>query len=311
MIAGLVAGLLGITAFLVNEAMVMVPEGFVGVKFRGGALQPGTISPGLFMKTPVIDVIEMVQVTTQTDAVHNIPCGTSGGVMVTIENIEVVNMLQRSHVENTVRDYGVGYDKIWIFDKIHHEMNQFCSTHTLHEVYIDKFAQLDEMLAAALQEDCDKHNTGIKVIAVRVTKPTIPRKIRQTFEALEETKQAMLLNEEQRKLLEVENRVAMLKAKGEAERNSAVALVKYDQLIMEERKKAEISSINNQIHMDKEKSVADAVAYALETRGKAEQAMLTEAKLRETLYKSIANNTKVYFGDSIPKMWAPFLDMDK
>ena len=65
------------------------------------------------MKTP-IDMIEMVQVATQTDVVRNISCGTSGGVMVTIENIEVVNMLQRSHVETTVKDYGVGYDKIWI-----------------------------------------------------------------------------------------------------------------------------------------------------------------------------------------------------
>ena len=143
-------------------------------------------------------------------------------------------------------------------------MNQFCSTHTLHEVYIDKFAQLDAMLATSL---CDKHNTGINVIAVRVTKPTIPHKIRETFEALEETRQTLLLNEERRKLLEVEKRVAML----EAGREGLEASVKYDQLIEEERKKAEIASINNQILTDKEKSIADAVAYVLETRDKSKQ----------------------------------------
>ena len=278
--AGLAASLLVIAAFLVYDSVVMVPEGFVGVAFRGGALQVGTIPPGVSMKTPIIDVIEMVQVTTQTDVVRNISCGTSGGVMVTIENIEVVNMLQRSHVETTVKDYGVGYDKIWISDKIHRTMNLFCSTHTLHEVYIDKFAQLDAMLATSLQEDCDKHNTGINVIAVRVTKPTIPHKIRETFEALEETRQTLLLNEERRKLLEVEKRVAML----EAGREGLEASVKYDQLIEEERKKAEISSINNQILIDKEKSVADAEAYVLETRSKANQSR-AESERAATLAK--------------------------
>ena len=31
----------------------------------------------------------------------------------------------------------VHYDKVWIFDKIHHEINQFCSKHSLQEVCID------------------------------------------------------------------------------------------------------------------------------------------------------------------------------
>ncbi len=38
-----------------------------------------------------------------------------------------------------MKEYGVYYDRLWIYDKIHHEINQFCSRHTLQEVYIDKF----------------------------------------------------------------------------------------------------------------------------------------------------------------------------
>jgi hypothetical protein len=30
-------------------------------------------------------------------------------------------------------------DKTWIYDKIDHEINQFCTSHSLQEVYIDKF----------------------------------------------------------------------------------------------------------------------------------------------------------------------------
>ena len=43
---------------------------------------------------------------------------------------------------NIVKDYTVDYDKVLIFDKVHHELNQFCSQHSLQEVYIDKFDQV-------------------------------------------------------------------------------------------------------------------------------------------------------------------------
>lgn len=36
------------------------------------------------------------QVTLQTDEVKNVPCGTSGGVMIYFDRIEVVNILNAS-----------------------------------------------------------------------------------------------------------------------------------------------------------------------------------------------------------------------
>ena len=38
-----------------------------------------------------------------------------------------------------VKNYTVDYDRPLIFNKVHHEVNQFCSSHTLQEVYIDLF----------------------------------------------------------------------------------------------------------------------------------------------------------------------------
>jgi hypothetical protein len=40
----------------------------------------------------------------------------------------------------------VNYDKTWIYDRIHHSVNQFCSRHTLQEVYIDLFDTIDDQL---------------------------------------------------------------------------------------------------------------------------------------------------------------------
>lgn len=105
---------------------------------------------------------------------ENIPCGTSGGVLVVFEKIEVVNKLQREFVVSTVKNYTGNYDKTWIYDRIHHEINQYCSQHTLHEIYIDKFEQLDEELQVRLQEVLKNWVPGLQILAIRITKPKIP-----------------------------------------------------------------------------------------------------------------------------------------
>ena len=46
---------------------------------------------------------------------------------------------------DTLLNYGVDYDNAWIYDKIHHEINQFCSSHSLQQVYIDIFDQVLEL----------------------------------------------------------------------------------------------------------------------------------------------------------------------
>ena len=62
-----------------------------------------------------------------------------------------MNRLRKEHVLDIIREYGEDYDHIWIYSKIHHEMNQLCSKSTLQEIYIDKFDEIDEILQAALQ----------------------------------------------------------------------------------------------------------------------------------------------------------------
>ena len=44
-------------------------------------------------------------------------------------------------VYDIVKSYTADYDKALIFNKVHHELNQFCSVHTLQEVYINLFGE--------------------------------------------------------------------------------------------------------------------------------------------------------------------------
>jgi len=121
----------------------------------------------------------------QTDKVRDIPCGTAGGVMIYFDSIEVVNRLKKEYVFDTIKNYTVNYDKTWIFDKIHHEINQFCSKHSLQEVYITMFETLDESLQSALVNDINKWAPGLEIIAIRVTKPKIPKNIQEHYEEME------------------------------------------------------------------------------------------------------------------------------
>ena len=50
-------------------------------------------------------------------------------------------------MHDIIKDFGPEYDKLWIFSKIHHEMNQLCSKSTLQEIYVDKFDQVEQPCA--------------------------------------------------------------------------------------------------------------------------------------------------------------------
>jgi len=75
-----------------------VHEGHVGVYWRGGALLSEVTSPGFHFKIPVLTAMAEIQVSVQTDAVTQIPCGTSGGVLIHFGKVEVVNRLAQDLV---------------------------------------------------------------------------------------------------------------------------------------------------------------------------------------------------------------------
>merc|ERR1712159_128332 len=141
---------------------------------------------------------------------------------ISFERIEVVNQLKAEYVHATIKNYTVDYDKTWIYDKIHHEINQFCSAHSLQEVYITKFDTLDESLRDALQRDIDQWAPGIKIIAIRVTKPRIPEKIRQNYESVEAEATKVKVAAQTQILVEKEAETERKRAISEAEKHAAV-----------------------------------------------------------------------------------------
>lgn len=256
--------------------------------------------PGLHWKTPIIVTHAEVQTTVQTDSVSNIPCGTSGGVMVTFAKVEVVNRLKIDLARETVANYSVHYDKLWIFDKVHHEINQFCSKHTLHEVSITLFDQLDEQLANSLKNDCSIHAPGIDIIAVRMTKPSVPDNIRVEFEKREAAIAALQVAEQRRLVEAAQADTEAQKKRIEAQRDADVAAINSKMEVAQQEAEQKKEAIRDEMHKSHERALADAEAYTTEKRAKANQALLSPQYLELKRYENIAANTKIYFGSKIP-----------
>lgn len=260
-------------------------------------------TPGFHMMLPFVTSVRNIQTTLQTDEVKNVPCGTSGGVMIYFDRIEVVNVLQPGAVFEIVKNFTADYDKPLIFDKVHHELNQFCSAHNLQEVYIEKFDQIDENLKASLQNDLTQMAPGIKVMSVRVTKPKIPESIRKNYELMEAEKTKLMISTQRQKVIEKDAETERKKAVIEAEKESMVAKIKYDQNILEKESQQKISHITDQVHLAREKSVTDAEFYKVQKQAEANRLLLTSEYLELKRIEAMANNNKVYFGPDIPNMF--------
>merc|ERR1719290_564589 len=240
------------------------------------------------MMLPFITSYRSIQTTLQTDEVKNVPCGTSGGVMIYFDRIEVVNVLQPTAVYDIVKNYTADYDKPLIFDKVHHELNQFCSGHNLQEVYIELFDQIDENLKSAIQLDLTEMAPGLKVHSVRVTKPKIPEAIRKNYELMEGEKTKLLISTQRQKVVEKE---------------AEVARIHYERKINEKESLQKMEMIDDSIHLAKEKSRTDAEFYKIQKQAEANNLLLTKEYLELKRIEAMSSNNKVYFGPDIPNMF--------
>jgi len=301
--------ILGLAGFIfammtTYSGMHRVPEGHVAVYWRGGALLNRTAGPGFHVKAPLLEQVAFVQTTVQTDKVTNIPCGTSGGTVINFERIEVVNQLHHSMVHETVKNYTTEYDRTWIYDKIHHEINQICSRSSLEEMYISKFDSLDETLRDALQRDIDVYAPGIKIIAIRVTKPTIPPSIQANYEAIESERTKLQVAEQTQRLIERQAETERKKALIEAQKQAEVAAMELERELKRKQNQQKLADIANEMTTARSRADADAELYRAQKEAEANRARLTPEFLQLEAVRALANNTKVFWGDKLPSLYA-------
>uniref|UniRef100_A0A8C4R7P3 ER lipid raft associated 1 n=1 Tax=Eptatretus burgeri TaxID=7764 RepID=A0A8C4R7P3_EPTBU len=332
----------GLALALLISSLHRIEEGHVSVYYRGGALLQQTAGPGYHLMLPLFTSYRSVQTTLQTDEVKNVPCGTrygevylfprtflliaslvqvgshfivlhrlpllnpSGGVMIYFDRIEVVNLLAAWSVYDVVKNYTADYDKTLIFNKVHHELNQFCSAHSLQEVYIELFDQIDENLKLTIQKDLIVMAPGLHIQAVRVTKPKIPEAIRRNYELMEGEKTKLLIAVQRQKVVEKEADTERKKSVIEAEMVAQISRIQYEQRVLEKETERKISELEDGAYLARQKTKADAEFYMAKQIAEANMIKLTPEFLQFMKLKSLSGVSKIYFGSSIPQM---LLDM--
>jgi len=86
-----------------------VKEGEIVLIKQFGVLKKDIIEPGIHFRIPIYQEILRINLMIQTDIVEKVPCGTSNGLLVIFEKIEVVNRLEKRHVYKTVLNYTEAY----------------------------------------------------------------------------------------------------------------------------------------------------------------------------------------------------------
>merc|ERR1711862_149657 len=108
------------------------------------------------------------------------------------------------------------------------------------------------------------------------TKPKIPEAIRKNYELMESEKTKLLMGTQRQRVIEKDAETERKKAVIEAEKEAQVAKIKYEQNILEKESMQKMEKINDEVHLAKEKSKADAEFYKVQKSAEANMLLLTK-----------------------------------
>jgi regulator of protease activity HflC (stomatin/prohibitin superfamily) len=279
-----------------------VKEGYVGLYKTLGVLQPELSEPGFHLRIPFYEEFIEMKVSIQTDVVTNIPCGTSNGTLVYFDKVEVVNKLRKEFAFETVRNYTEDYEKFWITDKLHHEINQFCSKHSLQEIYIDIFDQLDEELIDSLGKDLQKWAPGIELLSIRVTKPNIPDRIKRNFEDMEKLKIDFFIAAEKEKVRLEEELTKQKQQVIKAESNLEVKKIDLRKMIDKKQNDLRMGVIEGEMIFDRAKTHIETEFMAATEEADSYPILFTDQYMSFLATDALTSNATFLLGTQIPNI---------
>ena len=169
-------------------------------------------------------------------------------------------------------------------------------------MYIDKFSSLDERLTEELQAECDKWQTGIEIIAARVTKPRVSDRIMRNYELLEVEKANVRTGIVRQKLLEKQAETEQIKAQIEARKVSDVSRIASQKALLEKQTQKTIEAVEDQMFADRQAKKAEAEFYSQKRKAEANLLRLTPAYMNQKLHAAVAQTSKTYFGKSVTSL---------
>lgn len=275
LVTSIITVLFGLSIYSVNE-------GDVGICYKLGSLTNETCESGIHVKMPwPIAKISHVNIRPQTDQINGVFCGTSDGLNLIFENVDVGNTLLRQNVIRTIRKYGEDYDKYLVKDKIRHQTQVICANMTSNEVFNTRFDEIDDLLQDFLVQVNAELDSGLLIDFVRLSKPMIPEAIRKNYEKLAEEKTILKVEAEKQERLKKEAETKQIVQTKELE-------LKLYKSQMEFQIEFEKSQSQNEIQL--QKMISEEEQSKVENRMKE-----TKSKIDEEIMKSEARGlTELY-----------------
>jgi hypothetical protein len=120
---------------------------------------------------------------------------------------------------------------------------------------------------------------------------------------MEQEKTQYMITTAHQQVVEKEAETDRRRAVIEAEKLAQVARIQYEQKILGKESEKRIAEIEAEMHLARERSMADANKYKSDTEAESNKQKLTPEFLKLSMYKALAQNTKIYFGNSIPNIF--------
>jgi len=260
-------------------------------------------SPGLHLLPLPRPLSRAIHVKTalDVDKVSMIKVGAQDGTELTFEQIEIGNKPKApSDIISLVDRYGEDWERTVLYDQVHYIMSTVCARMTSHEIAIEKFDTLDDLLREELQKIQRDWETSVEILSVRVYKPTLPRVLAEAYAAQAEQKAHYKVEIERNVKIKQENLNKMEKASGDYERAKA-----------EHANQIQMNKAAHDNEMTMQREIAEMEANASKMRAEANQLLHTSEFLELKKYEAMLTNTKqIITGDAASALFAKIIGSD-
>lgn len=241
-----------------------------------------------------------VKTALDVDKVTGIKVGAKDGTELVFESIEIGNKPKTpDKIISLVDRFGEDWERTILYDQVHYIMSTICSRMTSHEIAIEKFDQLDDLLAEGLRKIQADWDTSVEIISVRVYKPTLPMGLQSAYAAQAEQKAQHKVEIERNAKIKQENLNKMEKATGDFERAKAEHASKIQMEKEAHASKIQMQKAAHDNEMAMRREAADVEAHTVLKQAEANQKLHTPEYLALKKSEAVFHNAKqIISGDA-------------
>ena len=117
--------LLALFIGMLAHSLHHIDEGHVGVYFKYGALQKSLGHPGLNTMTPWVSSVEQITIRPKSEIAYTFTAVTKDAIPITFQNVEVISSVPQENVLWLVKNFGVNFRTILVFDRLREEVKRY------------------------------------------------------------------------------------------------------------------------------------------------------------------------------------------